>query len=706
AAPAEPAPPARASVRFVSPAGSDVVYGPTPLRVAIVPPSGTRVVGVEFLVDDKKVGAAAHSPFEIVWDAGTTLASHVLRAVASFSDGTTQEDTVTTRKIVFVEHALVQGSAIDHVELLVAVTDGKGNPVRGLSKERLVVRDGGDVVTPTSFQPVGDGGVPLSVAILVDRSGSMQFQMLEWADACVAFLSVLRPTDQLRVAAFANSMAVLQDFTHDQAALTASLTGIGPGQGSTRLFRAIFETVRDLRDLPGRKAVIVLTDGLDSEVSLPGGPGSSRSAALTDETMRMAVRAGVTIISVLPPPQNWPVIHDLSVQTGGFSLSPSKDLPGVMRALGEGLLASYVVGYDVERRGDVNRRRAIRVTATNDAGESLDVRTAVAAYASVDSATFLKDDIAFGSPSQRVRALREIARLGSPEALPAIRKALGDLEPAVRGAALASLAELGAAESIPEIAKRLQDPDPQVATAAAESLARFGARAIPQLRDAARSGRPTRPAALQALGGTGDASVMPDLLEALRTGTCEDKGAAIEGIRSMAVFQGDAWLPRDPPAASQAAGVMELLVGEVGGSCRPAAEWAAVVLGRLAHPAALPVLVETVRARPDSPRLVEALTVLASYPTRESLTAVETRLTDPATVRQAARRSAAILYAWSALKGDILTSDVSLGRLALLGGDEALAAFRELLKHPAPDGGEARWRGTIEATIRKLEGGR
>ncbi|MBI3450428.1 MAG: hypothetical protein HY049_16120, partial [Acidobacteria bacterium] len=46
------------------------------------------------------------------------------------------------------------------------------------------------------------------------------------------------------------------------------------------------------------------------------------------------------------------------------------------------------------------------------------------------------------------------------------------------------------------------------------------------------------------------------------------------------------------------------------------------------------------------------------------------------------------------------------GRLALLGGDEALAAFRELLKQRAPDGADVRWRGTIEATIRKLEGGR
>ncbi|MBI3450508.1 MAG: VWA domain-containing protein, partial [Acidobacteria bacterium] len=603
AAAAEPAPPARASVRFVSPAGSDVVYGETTLRVAIVPPAGTRVVGVEFLVDDKRVGIAAHSPFEITWDAGTTLASHVLRAVASFSDGTSQEDAVTTRKIVFIEHALVQGTAIDRVELLVAVTDGKGTPVRGLTKERFVVRDGGDVVTPNRFESVGDGGVPLSVAILVDRSGSMQFKMLEWADACVAFLSVLRPTDQLRVAAFASSMAVLQDFTHDQAALTASLVGIGPGQGNTRLFRAIFETVRDLRDLPGRKALIVLTDGLDSEASLAGGPGSSRSSPLTDETIRMAVRSGVTIISVLPPPQNWPVIHDLSVQTGGFSLSPTKDLPGVMRALGEGLLASYVVGYDVERRGDVNRRRAIRVTATGDAGESLDVRTAVAAYASVDSLTFLKDDIAFGNPSQRLRAMREIARLGSPDALPVIRKSLSDLEPAVRGAALSALAEMGAAESIPEIAKRLQDADPVVVAAAADALARFGARAIPYLKDAARAGRPTRPAALRALGGTGDPNVMPDLLDALRSGGCEDKGAAVEGIRSLAVFQGDAWLPRDPPAESQAARVMELLVGAASGSCPPAAEWAAVVLGRVAHPAALPVLVETERATPDSPRL-------------------------------------------------------------------------------------------------------
>jgi len=122
-------------------------------------------------------------------------------------------------------------------------------------------------------------------------------------------------------------------------------------------------------------------------------------------------------------------------------------------------------------------------------------------------------------------------------------------------------------------------------------------------------------------------------------------------------------------------------------------------------PATLPraPLLRIATATPDSPRLLETLTVLPAYPTRESLAAVERRLHSLPPIVHAARGAAARLYDRSALKGDILDKDVALGRLALLGGNEALEAFRRLMGQPAPDGADKRWHGQIEATIKKLQ---
>jgi hypothetical protein len=75
----------------------------------------------------------------------------------------------------------------------------------------------------------------------------------------------------------------------------------------------------------------------------------------------------------------------------------------------------------------------------------------------------------------------------------------------------------------------------------------------------------------------------------------------------------------------------------------------------------------------------------------------------PPPVRQAARSGAAKFYERSAITSEVISSDIALGRLATLGGEEALASFMRLQEMRAPDGDDNRWRARIQATIRKLE---
>src|SRR5262249_59295743 len=132
--------------------------------------------------------------------------------------------------------------------------------VTGLTADNFELREDQAVLPILSLRAVAEtSDVPLSIAVLVDRSGSMEFKMKQWAPATVDLLAALRPIDQVRVSAFSDEATILQDFTHDAASLAASLAGIVPGGGSTRLFRAIVETIRDMRDLPGRNALILLT---------------------------------------------------------------------------------------------------------------------------------------------------------------------------------------------------------------------------------------------------------------------------------------------------------------------------------------------------------------------------------------------------------------------------------------------------------------
>lgn len=122
-----------------------------------------------------------------------------------------------------------------------------------------------------------EDSVRLSVAILLDRSTSMarigntpdrdSTKMREAKKAIATFLDLLSPNDEAALFSFTTQNFTLRhiftvehDFTFDKAAVKAALFPI-EANGGTRLWQAIIDAVTRLRDRPGRRVLIVLTDG-------------------------------------------------------------------------------------------------------------------------------------------------------------------------------------------------------------------------------------------------------------------------------------------------------------------------------------------------------------------------------------------------------------------------------------------------------------
>ncbi|MET0626091.1 MAG: VWA domain-containing protein [Pyrinomonadaceae bacterium] len=146
------------------------------------------------------------------------------------------------------------------VTLPVIVNDRGGRYVPDLGGEDFTVEEDGAPQKVAFFATVSE---PFSVVLMIDTSASTTVEkMRQVQEAAVAFVSQLRPGDRVKVISFDDELRDLSDFTADRAALASAIRATRPGKG-TRLYDAFDVAHRALGRLKGRKAVIMLTDGMD-----------------------------------------------------------------------------------------------------------------------------------------------------------------------------------------------------------------------------------------------------------------------------------------------------------------------------------------------------------------------------------------------------------------------------------------------------------
>ncbi|HET6374050.1 MAG TPA: VWA domain-containing protein [Candidatus Polarisedimenticolia bacterium] len=368
------------------------------------------------------------------------------------------------------ERVTVEATPIRRVTLSVSVLNRRGEPVTGLSATDFIVKEAGKTQTLLDFGRESDRvDRPLSAVFLVDRSGSIGKQMAKWRMACSSLLSALRPGDEVKVAAFTTDVEVLAEFTHDPAALAEGLEHLDVPGGGTRLFPAVDRMLHEMRRRPGRKAIFLLTDGLDNDYSQAW---SVSSDEYLKHIVQLAVESQVTIVTILPGPTGFPFLaaQDLAVQTGGWWLYPSDDLPGLVRRLGERLLESYVLTYDSSRPLGDARRKLVEVTLGRPELAELEVRTVGGVFGDTPLEEILLEELDSGDDEQRARAVLDLGFLPGSPAPSRMRKALKDKSPKVRGLAAEALARRGDLSAADALAKLLRDPEPGVRDAAQAAL--------------------------------------------------------------------------------------------------------------------------------------------------------------------------------------------------------------------------------------------
>jgi VWFA-related protein len=172
-------------------------------------------------------------------------------------------------------------SAADVVTIQASVRDARGRVVSGLTTTDFEVRDNGDLRPILSLR--SDRQSPLSLAILVDMSGSMRIgpKIAMARQAYDSVLSQLRQGhDEVALFTFDAELHERRDFTRDLATLKDGLSDFEPF-GTTSLYDATAAAARRLAARSGtRKAIMVLTDGIDTSSAMTAREASGLASSI------------------------------------------------------------------------------------------------------------------------------------------------------------------------------------------------------------------------------------------------------------------------------------------------------------------------------------------------------------------------------------------------------------------------------------------
>ncbi len=245
-------PVAAPALEILSPPADAYLSGSTTLRAGLTPAAAAnRIV---FFVDGRQVCASTAEPFECAWEAGSTVIAHQIRVVAELTGGGRVIRTVRTKALGYAEKV-----DVDVVQVIATVTDHNGHFVTGLPRTAFHLDEDGKAQKISHF---GSEDVPLELVVAVDVSGSMAPAMPRLKAAVKEFLQAVPSRDQVTLIGFNDSIFALTRRASDPAERVKAVDRLAPW-GATALYDVILRGVDMLGKQPGRRAIVIFSDGED-----------------------------------------------------------------------------------------------------------------------------------------------------------------------------------------------------------------------------------------------------------------------------------------------------------------------------------------------------------------------------------------------------------------------------------------------------------
>jgi Ca-activated chloride channel family protein len=231
------------------------------------------------------------------------------------------------------------------VSLFVTVADATRRLVSGLTQDDFEIFDNEKPQPIIFFQ---NDVQPITVVVMLDTSGSMTLTLDLLRQAAEQFLIRLLPDDKGRVGAFNDKIQFSSRFTNDRDQLVTDVKNLDYGNG-TRLWDALGASLDELKEVEGRRVILVFTDGDDTSSRI--GQGTVIERARAQEVMIYAIGLESHYIGgpggqmVHTKPDGG--LRKIADETGGgyFELKKSSELASTFTKVAQELHSQYVIGF-------------------------------------------------------------------------------------------------------------------------------------------------------------------------------------------------------------------------------------------------------------------------------------------------------------------------------------------------------------------------
>jgi VWFA-related protein len=257
------------------------------------------------------------------------------------------------------------------------VTDQDGDILTNLKQVNFRILDDGQPQQITNFSPTT---APITIVILMEFSnllwGYFGYKAKYWA---YDFLNHLGPQDWVALKTFDLKTHLLDDFTHNRNKVANDIASLYfPNFSEADLFDAVLETLDQLRDVHGRKAILLLATGLDT-FSHHTLDQTYKVVKETDTTIFCVgmgeeidlYSRGATPIGYLQAKNELTTFADM---TGGYAWFPrfAGEAPSIFNSVAAFLRSQYTLAFSPSTPQD-GRFHKLKVEVVDDQGNPLQV---------------------------------------------------------------------------------------------------------------------------------------------------------------------------------------------------------------------------------------------------------------------------------------------------------------------------------------------
>jgi Ca-activated chloride channel family protein len=270
-------------------------------------------------------------------------------------------------------------SDVDVVNVDVAVIDNKGRFIPNIPRGNFRILEDNVPQQITSFSM---GEAPMTVCLLIEFNAQFQaFWSEPWYQTLTAaygFLQTLKPEDYVAVIAYDLKEEILSDFTTDKRKVYEAMQRLQiPGFSESNLFDALADTEDRMSKIEGRKAIILISSGIDtfSKLTFDKARKSIQESGVPVyaiglmQALRILMDPYMGSIARMDFLQADNQMNTFAKETGGMAFFPRfyGEFPGIFQAIAQSLRNQYSIGYSPSNKARDGKFRKIKVQLVNPA---------------------------------------------------------------------------------------------------------------------------------------------------------------------------------------------------------------------------------------------------------------------------------------------------------------------------------------------------